>query len=109
MVMLVLLCIAILTEIRGAPSIREATEPRLTSFSEAVEELAVATGRTIRAMRISSERCAALLVGQDVPEEVVVRLRRVVSELLDGRHASDPRCRACDETRAARLQRSCPP
>jgi uncharacterized protein YbjT (DUF2867 family) len=87
MVTLVLLGIAMLTEIRDARRVHEATEPRIVSFTEALEELAVATGRTIRYIRISTEGCAALVAGQDVPEEVVVRLRRVVTELLDGRHA----------------------
>ena len=61
--------------------------PRPLSFAEAVEDLAEATGRTTRYVRGSTERHAALLVEQDVPEEVVVRLTRVLTELLDGRNA----------------------
>jgi hypothetical protein len=79
--------LAVLTEDRDARRIHEATEPRPLTFSEAVAELAIATGGSIRYMRISTERCAALLAGRAVPEEVVVRLMRVVTELLDARHA----------------------
>jgi hypothetical protein len=88
MVTLVLLCIAILTA--GRARRIQAAEPRPLSFSDAVEELAVATGRTIRYMRISTERCVALLAGQDVPEEDVVRLRRVVTALLDSSRSPAP-------------------
>jgi uncharacterized protein YbjT (DUF2867 family) len=63
----------------------EATGP--VSFAEAVEELAETSGRTIRYMRSSSERYAALLAEQDVPDAVVVRLRRVIDKLVDGRDA----------------------
>jgi hypothetical protein len=56
-------------------------------FAEAVEELAEATGLRIRYVRVSSERDAALLAGHDVPEELVVRLRRVIDRLVDGRDA----------------------
>jgi uncharacterized protein YbjT (DUF2867 family) len=66
-----------------ARPIDEATGPRPLSFAEAVEELAEATGRRIRYLRASTERCAALLAGQDVHEEGVVRLRRVIDKLVD--------------------------
>jgi uncharacterized protein YbjT (DUF2867 family) len=83
--------VAVLTDDGHARRIYEASGPREVSFAEAVEELAAATGRRIRYMRASTERYAALLAGQDVPEEVVVRLRRVMDELVDGRNgAADP-------------------
>jgi hypothetical protein len=47
----------------------------------------VVTGRRIRYLPVSTERDAALLSTQDVPEEVVARLTRVLTELLDGRNA----------------------
>ena len=59
----------------------EATGAPELSFAEGVEELAEATGRRIRYMRASTERYATLLAGQDVPEEVVVRLMRVIDKL----------------------------
>jgi hypothetical protein len=47
----------------------------------------VATGRRIRYLRVSPGRYAALLATQDVPEEDVARLTRVLTELLEGRNA----------------------
>ena len=76
---------AVLTDAGHAGRIHAATEPRPLSFAEAVEALAAATGRSIRYVRVPTERDAALIAEQDVPEEVVVRLTRVLNELLDGR------------------------
>ena len=83
---------AVLTEDgRAGPQPRGDRGPRQLSFAGAVEDLAEATGRTIRYVRVSTERYAALLAEQDVPEEVVVRLRRVIDKLVDGRNAAaDP-------------------
>lgn len=67
--------------------IYEATGPRLLTFAEAVEELAEATGRSIRYVRVSAERYAALLAEQSVPDEVVAHATRLFTELLDGRNA----------------------
>jgi hypothetical protein len=61
--------------------------PRISSFVEAVEQLAKSTGRRVRYVRVSTERCAALLADHDVPDEVVVRLTRVMATLLDGGNA----------------------
>jgi uncharacterized protein YbjT (DUF2867 family) len=62
----------------------EAAGPQISSFDDAVERLAEATGRTIHYVRVSTERCAALLADHDVPDEVVARLTRVLATLLDG-------------------------
>jgi hypothetical protein len=67
--------------------IREATGARRSPFAAAVDELAVATGRRIHYLRVSTERDVALLATQDIPEEDVARLTRVLTELLDGRNA----------------------
>ena len=61
----------------------EAAGPRMSSFGEAVEQLAHATGLRIRYVRVSTGRCAAVLADRDVPDEVVVRLTRVLATLLD--------------------------
>jgi uncharacterized protein YbjT (DUF2867 family) len=79
--------VAALTEDGHAGRIYEATGPRLLTFAEAVEELAEATGRTIRYVPVSAEHYAALLAQHELPEEVVTRLTRVFTELLDGRNA----------------------
>jgi hypothetical protein len=76
---------AVLTDAGHAGRIHAPTEPRPLSFAEAVEALAAATGRSIRYVHVPTERDAALVAGQDVPEEVVVRLTRVLNELFDGR------------------------
>ena len=76
-----------LTDAHHAGRVRAATGRRRVSFVEAVEGLAVATGATVRYLPVSTERSAALLADPRVPEEVVVRLRRVVTELLDVRDA----------------------
>ncbi len=65
----------------------DVTGPRLLTFAEAVEELAAATGRSIRYMRVAPRHYAALLAEHEVPEEIVARLMRVFEELLDGRNA----------------------
>jgi uncharacterized protein YbjT (DUF2867 family) len=80
---------AVLTDAGHAGRIFEATAPRPMSFAEAVEELAAATGRRIRYVRVSTEREAALIAEPDVPEEVVVRLTRVLNELLAWRDDRD--------------------
>ena len=79
--------VAALTDDRHAGRIYEATGPRLLTLAEAVEELAQATGRRIRYVRVSTERYAALLAEQQVPDEDVARLTRIFTELLDGRNA----------------------
>jgi hypothetical protein len=55
-----------------------------SSFGEAVEHLAEATGLRIRYVSVTAERCAALLADRDVADEVVARLVRVIPTLLDG-------------------------
>jgi hypothetical protein len=64
-----------------------ATGPQVSSFPAAVEHLAETTGWSIRYLRVSTERCAALLADQDVSDEVVGRLTRVLTTLLDGDNA----------------------
>jgi hypothetical protein len=65
----------------------EPTGPWRSPFAAAADELAVVTGRRIRHLRVSTKRDAALLSTQEVPEEVVARLTRVLTELHDGRNA----------------------
>jgi uncharacterized protein YbjT (DUF2867 family) len=86
---------AVLTDDGHAGRPNEAAVPRIASFDEAVEQLAEATGRRVRFVRISAERCAALLADHDVPDEVVVRLTRVLATLLDGGNARPEEHRAC--------------
>jgi len=55
------------------------------AFTSAVEELAEATGRTIRYLPVPTSRSAALLAEGDVPEAVVERLTRVFAQLPECR------------------------
>jgi hypothetical protein len=77
----------VLTDDGQADRPNAAAGPRISSFDEAVEHLAEATGRAVRYVRVSTERCAALLADHDVPDEVIVRLTRVLATLLDGGNA----------------------
>jgi uncharacterized protein YbjT (DUF2867 family) len=79
--------VAVLTDDGHARRMDAAIGPQSSSFGEAVEALAVATGLRIHYLRVSTERNAALLAGQEVAEEVVMRLGRVVTALLDGSDA----------------------
>ena len=74
---------ATLTHDRHGGRIDAGQGPRRVSFGDAVEELADATGRRLRYMRVSSEHGAALLAAQDVPDSVVARLARVIDELVE--------------------------
>jgi hypothetical protein len=76
--------VAVLTDERHARRVDQAIGPRSSSFAEAVEALAVATGLRIHYLRVSSERSGALLARQEVTEEVVTRLTRIVNGLIDG-------------------------
>lgn len=107
---------AVLTDDIQAGRIHEATGPRPLSFAQAAEELAAATGRTIFYMWVSPERYAALLAGHEVTEHAVVRLRRVIDKLVDGRdtrltagveRASGRESRLCAPGRQSRVQPDC--
>jgi uncharacterized protein YbjT (DUF2867 family) len=78
---------AVLTDDSHADPPIDAAGRQNSSFDEAVERLAEATGRRIRYVRVSTERCAALLADHDVPDEVFARLARVLVTLLGGGNA----------------------
>jgi uncharacterized protein YbjT (DUF2867 family) len=75
---------AVLTDDGHADPPIDAAGRQNSSFGEAVEHVAEATGRRIRYVSVTAERCAALLADRDVPDEVVARLARVLATLLDG-------------------------
>jgi hypothetical protein len=78
---------AMLTDDGHADTPIDAAGRRNSSFGEAVEHLAEAMGRRISYVSVTAERCAALLADHDVPDELVVRLTRVLATLLDGDNA----------------------
>jgi uncharacterized protein YbjT (DUF2867 family) len=65
----------------------ELTGPRLLTFAEAVAEIAVATGRTIRYEPVSLEAHAAEAAAQGVPDDVIDLLTYLFGTVLDGRNA----------------------
>jgi uncharacterized protein YbjT (DUF2867 family) len=79
--------VAALTEDGHAGETYELTGPRLLTFTEAVGEIARATGREIRYVPVSIEDFAAGLQEQAVPTEWIELLVYLFQEVLDGRNA----------------------
>lgn len=79
--------VAALTKDGHAGKLYELTGPRLLTFPEAIEEIATASGTTVRYTQVSMEQFASSLARQGEPEEVVSLLTYVFSEVLDGRNA----------------------
>jgi uncharacterized protein YbjT (DUF2867 family) len=76
-----------LTEDGHVGRLYELTGPRMLTFEEAVAEIAEASGRPIRFVRVSMEEFAAGMAEQDVPDDVAWLLRYLFAEVLDGRNA----------------------
>jgi uncharacterized protein YbjT (DUF2867 family) len=79
--------VAALTDDRHVGEIYELTGPRLLTFSNAVGDIAQATGRDIRYVPVSIQDFAASLDKQGVPGEWVELLIYLFQEVLDGRNA----------------------
>jgi len=78
--------VAALTEDGHVGESYELTGPRLLTFTDAVGEIAQATGREIRYVPVSIEDFAAGL-DEQVPGEWIVLLVYLFQEVLDGRNA----------------------
>ena len=65
----------------------EVTGPRLLTFAEALQEIAKASGRTIRYWQISPEDYAATMEQQGVPADVAQLVLYLFTTVLDGRNA----------------------
>src|SRR5215207_3606605 len=76
-----------LTEDGHVGRLYELTGPRMLTFEQAVVEIAEASGRPIRFVRVSMEEFAAGMAEQDVPDDVAWLLRYLFTEVLDGRNA----------------------
>jgi uncharacterized protein YbjT (DUF2867 family) len=76
-----------LTEDGHQGKIYELTGPQLLTFSEAVAEIAKATGRKITFETIPMESYAAAMREFQVPENLVWLLTYLFTEVLDGRNA----------------------
>jgi uncharacterized protein YbjT (DUF2867 family) len=79
--------VAALTEDGHVGEVYELTGPRLLTFTDAVEEIARATGRKIRYVPVSVEDFATALDEQGVPGEWIKLLVYLFQKVLDGRNA----------------------
>ena len=79
--------VAALTDDRHVGEVYELTGPRLLTFTDAVGEIAKATGRDVSYQPVSLEEHEANLREQDVPAEVIELLTYLFSEVFDGRNA----------------------
>jgi uncharacterized protein YbjT (DUF2867 family) len=79
--------VAALTDERHIGELYELTGPRLLTFTDAVGEIAKATGRDLRYQPVSHDDHEAALREQGVPPEVVELLTYLFSDVLDGRNA----------------------
>ncbi len=78
--------VAALTEDGHDGQVYELTGPRLLTFTQAVEEIARATGREIRYIQIPHEAFAAGIAESGAPEDIAWLLDYLFSTVLDGRN-----------------------
>ncbi|MGO4642118.1 NAD(P)H-binding protein [Mesorhizobium sp. 2RAF45] len=79
---------AVLTEPGHVGQLYELTGPRLLSFADAVAEIAKATRRDIRFVRISHDEFTAAVASHELPPEIVWLLDELFTKVLDGRNES---------------------
>ena len=79
--------VAALTEDGHAGQVYELTGPRLLTHAEAVDEIARATGRTIRYVQIPPEAFVAGVAKMGLPENIAWLLNYLFATVLDGRNA----------------------
>lgn len=79
--------VAALTEEGHAGQIYDITGPRLLTFAEAVAEIARASGREIRYIRIPHEEFVAGAARAGLPEDILWILNYLFDSVLDGRNA----------------------
>ena len=79
--------VAALTEDGHDGQVYELTGPRLLTFAEAVEEIASASGRDIRYIRIPPDAFAAGIAESGAPDDIAWLLDYLFSTVLDGRNA----------------------
>jgi uncharacterized protein YbjT (DUF2867 family) len=79
--------VAALTQDGHAGQVYEVTGPRALTFDEAITQIAKATGRDIRFVRVSPEEYAAALAEHAVPAEVIALMTYLFTTVLDGRNA----------------------
>ncbi len=80
--------VAALTEEGHSGKLYEVTGPRLMTFSEAVQEIAAASGREIRYRQVESEDYTARLKEHQVPAATIELVTYLFTTVLDGRNES---------------------
>ncbi|PWS26142.1 NmrA family transcriptional regulator [Pedobacter yonginense] len=80
--------VAALTESGHVNRLYELTGPRLLSFNEAVNEIAIATDRKIHYEKLSLEAYKEMLAVYEIPKDQIDLIGHLFSEVLDGRNAS---------------------
>ena len=79
--------VAALTEDGHAGQVYEVTGPRLLTFTEAVEEIARASGREIQFIQIPQDAFAAGIAESGAPDDIAWLLDYLFSTVLGGRNA----------------------
>ena len=79
---------AVLSEDGHLGEVYEMTGPRLISFPEAVAEIAGASGRDIRFVRVPQDAYNAARAEHGVPADLIWLVNELFTEVLDGRNAS---------------------
>ncbi len=80
--------VAALEDVSHIGQLYEVTGPRLLTFSDAVGEIAAASGRKIRYRETPAEEYAALLETLEIPSEYVSLVMYLLTTVLDGRNES---------------------
>jgi uncharacterized protein YbjT (DUF2867 family) len=79
--------VAALTDDKHAGQLYELTGPKLMTFAEAIGQIAQASGREIRYVRISTEDYVAALEQAQLPADLIALIKYLFTEVLDGRNA----------------------
>jgi len=80
--------VAALTQPGHSNKLYEVTGPRMLTFSDAVQEIARATNRNIVFEQVSAEAYSEMLTTYGVPQDHVVLINYLFTEVLDGRNES---------------------
>jgi uncharacterized protein YbjT (DUF2867 family) len=78
--------VAALTDARHIGQTYELTGPRLLTFADAIGEIAAATGREMRCVRITPEEFRAGITAAGLPDDLVWLLDELFTHVLDGRN-----------------------
>jgi uncharacterized protein YbjT (DUF2867 family) len=80
--------VAALTEDGHAGQVYEVTGPRLLTFTQAIAEIARATGRDIQYVQISSEDFASQMEAHGAPADMIALTTYLFNTVLDGRNSN---------------------